>query len=379
MNKEQSPNDDLNRRDEAVRRDTATSIDETSPFAFARRVFTAAVISLFVVAVGLLLWYAVDVLLLVFAGVLFGVLLRGISRALNARTKLGYEWSLAVVLILLLIIVGLTGWFLAGRIAAQAGTLTEAMPQAINKLSAQLQGYSWGARLLDEIPPPNEWSGLLSSSRGGSLMGRVSGIFSGVLGALVNFIVVIVIGCYVAAEPRLYRRGIIHLVPPAYRPRAREVLDELDSTLGRWLIGRIVLMFVNGGLTTLGLWLLDVPLALTLGILAGLLNFVPNFGPIIAGIPAVLIALLASPQTAVYTAVLYFVIQMLDGYVFTPLVDKRSVELPPVLTLTAQVLLGVLVGGIGLVIASPLVASLIVIVRMLYVEDALGDEIEMHK
>jgi len=215
----------------------------------------------------------------------------------------------------------------------------------------------------------------LSGGRGGSVFSRVTGVASGVLGVLVNIVVIVTVGIYLAAEPRTYRRGLLHLVPPRHRTRAREVLGELDTTLGRWLIGRLVLMFVNGCLTALGLWFLGVPLALTLGILTGVLNFIPNFGPLIAGVPAVLIALLVSPQIALSTALLFLAVQMLDGYVFTPLVDRRSVELPPVLTISAQVLLGVLVGGIGVVLASPLVASVIVIVRMLYVEDALGDTI----
>lgn len=354
---------------------TSSATHRNESLEFARRALIAACIGLFVVAMGLLMWYAINVLLLVFAGVLFGILLRGFSRAISKRVRINHGWALTIVLLGLLAIVVLTGWFLAGRIAAQTDTLTEAMPRAINQLRVQLQSYGWGERLLNQLPAGDEWSEFLSARRA-SLVGRVSGIFSGVLGGVVNLFIIIAIGCYVAAEPRLYKLGIIHLVPPAYRRRAREVLDELDTALGRWLIGRVALMFLNGGMTTLGLWLLDVPLALTLGIFAGVLNFVPNFGPLIAGVPAVLIALLVNPQTALYTALLYFVIQMLDGYVFTPLVDKRSVELPPVLTITAQVLLGVTVGGIGLVLASPLVASLLVMVRMLYVEDTLGDQLE---
>ncbi len=376
-NSEQSLDNDLEQSGDAMRRDESSN-DKGSSFAFARRVFIAASIAASVVAVGLLLWYSIDILLLVFAGVLLGVLLRGLSRAIATRTKLGHGWSLAIVLITLLIIIGLTVWQLSDSIAAQASELIETLPRAVEQLRARLSAYSWGERVLGEIPPPDKWGELLSS-RGGSTLGRITGILSGTLGLLINFLVIVIIGCYIAAEPRLYKRGIIHLIPPAYRKRALEVLNELDTTLGRWLIGRLILMFVNGGLTTLGLWWLDVPLALTLGILAGVLNFIPNFGPFIAGIPAVLIALLVSPQVAVYTAILYFVLQMIDGYVFTPLVDKRSVELPPVLTITAQVLLGVLVGGIGVVLVSPLVASLIVLVRMLYVEDALGDEIVKDK
>lgn len=345
-------------------------------WSFTRRALIAASIAAGVGIVVLLLWYAVDVLLLVFAGVLFGVLLRGVTRILSRLTRISHGWSLAVVLITLLVITGLTGWLLAGRIAEQASALAESLPRAIEESTARLRSYSWGASLLAELPPPDKWNEMISRSAGGNVFGRMTGIASSALGALVNFVVIVAIGLYLAAEPRTYRRGVLHLIPPRHRARTGEVLAELDTTLGRWLIGRVILMFVNGSLTALGLWWLDVPLALTLGILTGVLNFIPNFGPLIAGVPAILIALLTSPQTALYTALLYLAIQMLDGYVFTPLVDRRSVELPPVLTITAQVLLGVLVGGIGIVLASPLIASLIVIVRMLYVEDTLGDEIQ---
>lgn len=341
---------------------------------FAWRALTAASLAAGVIVVLLLLWYAVDVLLLVFAGVLCGVLLRGLARLTSNLTGLGSGWSLALAFLALAVVIGLTGWLLAGSIAGQAKTLVESLPRAVEQVAARLRSYSWGASLLDELPPPAEWGRLLSGGRG-SVFSRITGAASGVLGALVNFVVIVTIGLYLAAEPRMYRRGLLHLVPPRHRTRAREVLAELDTTLGRWLIGRLTLMFVNGCLTALGLWLLNVPLALTLGLLTGLLNFIPNFGPLIAGVPAVLIALLVNAQTALYTALLFLAIQMLDGYVFTPLVDRRSVELPPVLTISAQVLLGVLVGGLGVVLASPLVASLIVLVRMLYVEDALGDEV----
>ncbi len=361
----------------AMRRSDAETRRETD-LTFTRRALTASGIAAGVVVVVLLLWYAVDVLLLVFAGVLFGVLLRGLSRMTSRLTGLGNGWSLAVVSVLLAALLGLTGWLLAGRIAEQANDLVETLPRAVEQSTARLRSYSWGASLLAELPPPREWGRLLSGGRGvgGSVFGRITGVASGVFGALVNFVVIVTVGLYLAAEPRTYRRGVMHLVPPRNRKRAREVLAELDTTLGRWLIGRLILMFVNGSLTALGLWFLGVPLALTLGILTGLLNFIPNFGPLIAGGPAVLIALLVSPQVALYTALLFLAIQMLDGYVFTPLADRRSVELPPVLTISAQVLLGVLVGTIGVVLASPLIASLIVLVRMLYVEDTLGDEVK---
>jgi predicted PurR-regulated permease PerM len=123
------------------------------------------------------------------------------------------------------------------------------------------------------------------------------------------------------------------------------------------------------------LWANGVPLAPTLGVIAGVLNFIPNFGPIIAAVPAILIALMKGPGLALYTGGVYLVVQMVDGYILTPLVDRRSVELPPVLTISAQLLLGVLFGFVGLLVASPLTATGMILVKMLYIEDVLGDHV----
>ena len=133
-------------------------------------------------------------------------------------------------------------------------------------------------------------------------------------------------------------------------------------------------MVINGALTAIALWLLGVPLAVALGVIAGVLNFIPNFGPWIAAIPALLVAVLQSPQHALAVALLYLVLQSVDGYVLTPLVDRKSVELPPVFTITAQVLLGVVFGFIGILLASPLTAVAMILIKMLYVEDLLGDQ-----
>lgn len=121
-----------------------------------------------------------------------------------------------------------------------------------------------------------------------------------------------------------------------------------------------------------------MPLALIPGVIAGVLNFIPNVGPFIAAVPAVFIALTERPSLAVYTAGVYLVVQMVDGYVLTPLVDRRSVEIRPVLTISAQLLLGVLFGFVGLLVASPLTATAMILVKMLYVEDVLGDTV-MHE
>jgi predicted PurR-regulated permease PerM len=134
-------------------------------------------------------------------------------------------------------------------------------------------------------------------------------------------------------------------------------------------------MAVVGTTTTLGLWLLGVPLALTLGLLAALFGFVPYIGPLVAAIPALLLALMNGPQLALYVLLLYLTIQLIESYILTPIVEQQAVSLPPALTITVMLLLGVLVGGLGLALAAPLTACVLVLIKMLYVEDALGDSI----
>lgn len=199
------------------------------------------------------------------------------------------------------------------------------------------------------------------------------------LGGIVNAIIVFIIGVYLASQPDIYSRGLNHLVPFEYRARLGDILNTSHLALQRWLMGRFGLMFLNGALTMIGLWILGVPLAFTLGVLMGILNFVPNFGPWIAAVPAVLVAFLQGPQQALYVGLLYIALQSIDGYILTPIVDRRSVELPPVLTIVAQVLLGLAFGFVGILLASPLTAVAMILVKMLYVEDLLGDRMTIEK
>jgi predicted PurR-regulated permease PerM len=139
----------------------------------------------------------------------------------------------------------------------------------------------------------------------------------------------------------------------------------------------MVSMLIVGVVTTLGLWLIGVPLALALGLLAALAEFVPNLGPLLAFAPAILLALTESTTQALAVLLLYLGVQGFESYVLTPLVEKRAVALPPALTILSQVLLGVLAGGMGLALATPLAAASLVLVQRFYVEDTLGDSLEV--
>lgn len=321
---------------------------------------TAAVLLL------VLLWFTTEVLLLMFAGVLAAVFLRGLSHALSKRTGLSEGWSSAIVLTLLVLVAVLGGWLLVPRLASQVDELWTSLGGSFQQVNENLARYEWGRRLLNQAPDFYELS------QNANLFSRISGVFSTTLGVLANTILVAFIGLFIALRPKLYTDGLLRLIPPRKRDRAREVMADVDETLRNWLLGRALLMAVNGVLTAIGLWLLGIPMALTLGIIAGLLNFVPNIGPIVAAIPAVLIAW---PQgQAVPVLILYVVLQMADGYLLTPLVQQRTVSLAPALILVAQLLFAILAGTLGLLLATPITAAALVLVRRLYLEDVLGEK-----
>jgi predicted PurR-regulated permease PerM len=316
-------------------------------------------------------WFSADALLLIFACLLFAILLYDASRRLSARLPVSRKVALGIVVLLLLAVIGGGGWLMAPQISEQAGKLGEVIPHSIEKLQESLKRHEFLKSILGAVPSPEQLRANLSA-----MLPRAGLFFTGVLGALGNVLIITFVGIYFAATPFTYIDGIVTLVPKRRRARAREVMDEIGRTLSRWLFGKACSMVVVGAVTAIGLSVLGVPLALILGIIAGLLDFIPYLGPLMAGVPAVLIALSISPQLALYTIALFGAIQLAEGYLLQPLVEKKTVNLPPAMTISMQVLLGALFGLAGVALATPLTAALAVVVSMLYVQDVLGDPVK---
>ena len=192
---------------------------------------------------------------------------------------------------------------------------------------------------------------------------------------LAGLALILVMSIYIGADPNTYRNGILHLFPKRRRERIGEVLSAMATMLRKWLVTQLIAMVVIGVVSTIALLSLGVKAPFALGIIAGLLEFVPTIGPVLSAVPAIAMGFLDSPEKALYVGLAYIVIQQLENHLLIPLLMKGGMDLPPVLTIVTQGLMALLFGFLGLLIAVPLLAAVMVPIKMLYVEDALGDDI----
>jgi len=342
---------------------------------FAGRVLITIGLVVLTLLVLALLYFTIDVILLIFGACLLAIFLRGIAGLIGRFIKIGEGWLVMLASVLLLAILAGAITFLAPDVAEQVRHLREELPKSAQSAANYISQFSWGRALLEQLPSVDT---IRESINPSTLLTGVGGFFSTTVGAMSNFFIAILLAIYLAIEPEFYIHGFTKLFPVKQRDRVREVLGAIGETLGRWLIGKVASMLFIGILTWIGLSILGVPLALTLGLLAGLLSFIPNFGPILSAVPALLLAFIESPIMAVYVLGLFIGVQIIESNIVTPLIERETVELPPALTVVSQLSLAVLVGGLGLVLATPLLAVIMVMVQMVYIQDVIGDrEVEV--
>jgi len=319
------------------------------------------------VALGLvvLLPQALSVVLAGVAGVVLGAALTAASEAISKRTPLGRKAALALVIALSIgVLASYVVWVFEVTVP-ELQRLGGRLPEAIAELQDQLRGWGLG-RVADAIGSP---AGALQQSD--TLRERLLGVFSSTLGGLAALALIVFVGVYTAIRPDTYMEGVVALFPPRRRPRIREMMCTLASTLRWWLVGRTLSAAVVGVATGLAVWALGVPIPLTLGVVAGVLTYVPNLGPVLTLVPAALLALTVSPSTALVVVAIYAGVQLVESYVLTPMVQEVAVEVPPALLLFAQALSAVFFGILGVALAAPLVAVALDLVKELYVEDRL--------
>jgi predicted PurR-regulated permease PerM len=319
-----------------------------------------------IVAGAVLLWYTADVLLVFFFAAFLSVFFSGLAKVLQKRSHLSYRGSLAVVLVALFFILVIAGLIIGPAVADQSANLSQALPQAFNQLVGELNSSSWGSHLVQGAQQA------FNASKDGNLQNVLK--FAGLgLHGFGGLVFALVIAIFFAADPELYRGGLLSLAPAARRERFGQVLDELGFTLWWWLLAQLATMASVGILIGIGLTFLGVPLSGTLGLIAALLSFIPSLGPFISVIPAVMLGLTISPSMGLWVCLLYLGVQALEANVITPLIQQRAISLPPALILCSELLMGLLLGGAGLMFATPLAAVVLVLVNMLYIQDVLHD------
>lgn len=320
------------------------------------------------VFVAAVFWKAAQVLFLFFLACLFALALRGVSDWIGKWSHLPRKWSLFATVLCILVAASAIGWLLAPEIQEEIEKLREELPRSVEALKQRLNETKLGQQVVRAVEQQSAGAAVNRQ------LSKAAAIVSGGLSAIAGIALVAVLSIYLAADPMRYVNGFALLFPRQKRARVGEVMHSLGVALRRGFLGQMALIGVNGVITTTALWLLGIPLALTLGLMSAILNFIPNFGPIIAAIPAMLIAYLEGPEKALYVGLVYLGYQSLDGYVLTPLVQKKAVSIPPAIVLLAQVLFGMLFGALGVLVAVYLTATALVLVKALYIEDVLGEK-----
>jgi predicted PurR-regulated permease PerM len=349
-----------------------------------------------------LLWVARSVFFLAFLGTLFGITLAAGVTWLQRR---GVPRGVGTLLLVVAFfgVVGGLGALAAPRITEQWQELRHQLPDALNQVEQWVRRRQGSVTELLQAPASERPGSSEQRDTGrqqdsaegapqresptdvrrtiaqqvGNLSTHFFAVFSSTLAALGSLLVVTFVAIYIALDPRTYRRGILHLVPHGGRGKAIEVMDATGVTLRRWLVAQLIGMVIIGALTTAALLLLDVRAAVALGIMAGILEFVPFFGPILSSVPAIAMGFLDGPEKALWVALTYLGLQQLEGNVVTPLLMKEGLDLPPALTIIGQSVMALAFGFVGLVIAMPVLGAVMVPIKLLYVQDVVGDEVEM--
>ncbi len=332
--------------------------------------------SLLVIAtlVGLqLLWSARLLVMTAFLGILFGLSAARATDYLMTKVKVKREVVAAFV------VLGVTGLLIlvfawsGPTLIEQSQDLRTKLPEAVEKV--ELWVATKQPDLLNAFAPPDSLGGsrlgAAVSKHAPTLTNFAFGFLQSTLLVAAGLVMVVFLALYIAADPDVYRRGFLMMVPTERRERFSRLLTALATTLRTWFATQLIAMLVIGVVTTIVLALLGVRAALPLGVLAGIFEFVPNIGPLLSAIPAVLMAFVDSPQKAMLVVGVYWGIQFLENNLLIPYLMREQLSIPPAMTLLAQVVMAYVFGFLGLFVAIPLLATALVTVRTFWVDDDL--------
>jgi predicted PurR-regulated permease PerM len=330
--------------------------------------FKRVLIVIGVAVTPVLIWYLFGVVLMAFGAIILAMLLCLGAEPIEHWLRLPQWAALILSGLLIFVVIAGTAYLFGTQISGEFQDVMQRTTAASADIEKSLQGTAAGRFLLQHM-----WNGNLS----------LSDVLPGLVRTSTTFveavIIMIICGAYLAAQPRLYRKGVIWLFPPRHHARAAEIYDGIGEALRLWLLGQLLEMLVIGLLSTFVVWLIGVPSPLALGLIAGIGEFIPYLGPILAGIPAVLVALTKSPETALWTLLAYLVIHQIEGNMVAPLIQRRMVAIPPAVMVLGIVAITYLFGAVAVIFAAPIAVVIFAAVNLIYVRDTLHEKTALTK
>jgi len=333
-------------------------------------------------------WHFAATLFLIFAGMLLGVALNAMSNGLGRVVRFPHSLRLTIVCLAL---AGLLSGviFLGGAtIAQQATALSDTIKSQLVGVKAFLERNGIDTSYFDlgsssasadssatpGTPPTRNLpsAGALASS-GGAIVSQTFKLLLGTVSAVGNFFIVLFLGLAFAAQPSVYRKGLLFMAPVRHRARATVIVDRIGETLERWLMAQIITMFAVFLVTSIGLAIIGIPSSFILGIQAGLLAFIPTVGALLGGLIVVLASLASGWVAAASAFVLFLGVHALESYILTPIIQRQALDIPPATLFAFQILLGVVFGIWGLALALPLMAIAKVVIDYFKAEDTLPE------
>ena len=324
---------------------------------FGRRVFFAVLIIGLVAAAA----YAIDLILLVFAGILLGVLLRGAGTWIETHSTLSIRWSMVIALIVFAVVFFGSLSMFGVQIANQADQLVAAVTQAYGELQTKLQQY----RITDLLMPGTAGAAIAAPAKAAS----------GLLRVVASFVLILFLGLYLSTKPELYTELFLSFFNGRLRGRIAKLLDAIVSALRWWMVGQFISMGIVGVIATTGLLAIGAPMPVSLGVLAGLLTFVPYVGAVVSATPAILLAFTKGTHMVLYVVLIYLIAHIVEGYIVTPFIQHRLVYLPPALILAMQFLMELFAGVVGVMLATPLMVVAMVLIKELYFGQQWTEEV----
>ncbi len=307
----------------------------------------------------LILRVAFNILLMALAGVLIAVYFHGVAGIITAKTRIHRKLALIISIVGTIVLVGVMSWFVGSKVQRQVAELSNTLPQTIKVARVKIANTPVGSKIIE----------FTSGNSSQKLMDTVTTFFSTSFGVLGDLYIILFLGIFFTADPTLYKNGILFLFPRRMKSTGTDILKRIETALKGWLKSILVSIVLITILVAIGLSLIGLPATMVLGLITGILEIIPNFGPVIAMLPGLLLALTISTKTVVVAALIYIACQTIVGNIALPLLQKKIIHIPPALTLLSQLIMGTLSGLLGIILAVPLLAILIIVIDELYIKN----------